>query len=78
MKKLMSNAVIILLLSFILSCAVKPHLIDPTFVYPSIKSEGIAILPVAGEGVDRGTRKAIGFAFKNELSEKYPDGINKK
>jgi len=71
MKKLMTLAVITFLLSFILSCAIRPSLIDSSFDYPTIKTEGIAILPVGGEVVDRSTRKDIGLTLEKELSERY-------
>ena len=73
MKKLM----IIISISFItilfLSCAIKPSLIDHSFIYPTIKTEGIAILPVGGEMIDRIARKDIGLSLEKELSEKYPN-----
>ena len=73
MKKLM----IIISISFItilfLSCAIKPSLIDHSFIYPTIRTEGIAILPVGGEMIDRIARKDIGLSLEKELSEKYPN-----
>ena len=72
MKKLMIIASISFLTSLFLSCGIKPNLIDSSFIYPVIKTEGIAILPVGGE-VDRSTRRDIGISFEKELSNKYPN-----
>jgi len=72
MKNLIVFAGISFLTILFLSCAVMPNLIEPSFIYPSIKTEGIAILPVGGE-VDRDTRKDIGLSFEKELLNKYPN-----
>ncbi len=71
MKKLMIIASISFLTILFVSCAIKPSFIAHSFIYPTIKKEGIAILPVAGEMIDRSTRKDIGLSFENELSKKY-------
>ena len=73
MKKLMVIAGITFLLSFILSCAVRPRLIDPSFIYPTIKTEAFAVLPVGGDVADIATRKDIGLSFEKILSKKYPN-----
>ena len=71
MKKLMIIASISFLTILFISCAIKPSFIAHSFIYPTIKTEGIAILPVAGEMIDRITRKDIGLNFEKELSKKY-------
>ena len=71
MKKLMIIASISFLTILFISCAIKPSFIAHSFIYPTIKTEGIAILPVAGEMIDRSTRKDIGLSFEKELSKKY-------
>ena len=73
MKRLMIIVSISFLTILFISCAIKPNFIAHSFVYPTIRTEGIAILPVAGEMIDRSTRKDIGLNFERELSEKYPN-----
>jgi len=73
MKKLLMIAGSSLLLSLILSCAVGPRLIDSSFIYPSIRTEGIAVLPIGGDVADIATRKDIGLSFEKILAKKYPN-----
>lgn len=73
MKKLMIIASISFITILFVSCAIKPSLIDHSFIYSTIRTEGIAILPVGGEMVDRIARKEIGLSFEKELSKKYPN-----
>ena len=73
MKKLMIIASISFIIILFISCAIKPSFIAHSFIYSTIKIEGIAILPVSGEMIDRITRKDIGLNFEKELSEKYPN-----
>jgi hypothetical protein len=72
-KKLTGIASFLFLVTFVLSCGVKPSFIDPSFIYSTIKTEGIAILPVGGGQADRFLREEAGRNFGEELAEKYPE-----
>jgi hypothetical protein len=71
-KKLTGIASFLFLVTFVLSCGVKPSFIDPSFIYSTIKTEGIAILPVGGGQADFSIREEAGRNFGEELAEKYP------
>lgn len=72
MKKIMIIASISFLIILFVSCAIKPSLIDHSFIYSTIKTEGIAILPVGGGQADRSVRQSAGLGFEKELAKKYP------
>lgn len=76
MKKFTVIASLLCIAISLLSCAMKPAFIDPTFVYSAMEAGGIAILPVgasAGAQADIALRREAALGFEKKLAEKYPN-----
>ena len=73
MKKLAVAANVVCIVTLI-SCAVGPTFIEPSFVYPNIQTGGMAILPVGasqGAPADITTRREAALAIEKALEKRY-------